>query len=40
MFFLSLISDPNDCETMPFSMSNRHNEMSEFEAGCPGAVSS
>ena len=33
------ISDPNNCSAMPFSMSNRHNETSEFEAGCPGAVS-
>ena len=24
---------------MPFSMSDKHNETSEFEAGCPGAVS-
>ena len=38
-FFLSSISDPNDCSTMPFSMSNKHNETSEFKAGCPGAVS-
>ena len=38
-FFLSSISDPNDCSTMPFSMSKKHNETSEFKAGCPGAVS-
>ena len=37
--FPTSISDPNDCSTMPFSMSDRHNETSEFEAGCPGAVS-
>ena len=39
IFFLSSISDPNDCSTMPFSMSNRHNATTEFQAGCPGAVS-